>query len=54
MGSLIEESQDLHHDAMAATVPALDEMVETGREARAARTDRPGRVPGGGRPSLAR
>jgi rubrerythrin len=35
MGSLIEESQDLHRDAMAATVPALDEMVETGLEARA-------------------
>ena len=35
MGSLIEESQDLHHDAMAATVPALDEMVVAGREARA-------------------
>jgi len=35
MGSLIEESQDLHHDAMAATVPVLDEMVVAGREARA-------------------
>ena len=35
MGSLIEEGQDLHRDAMAATVPALDEMVETGLEARA-------------------
>ena len=35
MGALIEESQDLHHDAMAATAPPLDEMVETGTEARA-------------------
>ena len=35
MGSLIEESQDLHLDAMAATVPVLDEMVATGLEARA-------------------
>jgi rubrerythrin len=35
MNSLIEESQDLHLDAMAATLPALDEMVETGQEARA-------------------
>jgi rubrerythrin len=35
MTSLIEESQDLHHDAMVATLPALDEMVETGQEARA-------------------
>lgn len=34
MTSLIEESQDLHHDAMAATVPALTEMVETGQDAR--------------------
>jgi hypothetical protein len=35
MGSLIEESEDLHHDAMAATSVALDELVETGHEARA-------------------
>jgi len=35
MNSLIEESQDLHHDAMAVTAPALAEMVETGQEARA-------------------
>ncbi len=35
MGSLIEESQDLHHDAMDATLPVLDEMVATGQEARA-------------------
>ena len=35
MASLIEESQDIHHDAMTATVPALRELVETGREARA-------------------
>ncbi len=35
MGSLIEESQDLHRDAMVATLPALDEMVTTGQEARA-------------------
>lgn len=35
MGVLIEESQDLHHDAMAATTTSLDEMVETGHEARA-------------------
>jgi rubrerythrin len=35
MGTLIEESQDIHHDAMATTSVALDEMVETGQEARA-------------------
>ena len=35
MGVLIEESQDLHHDAMATTALALDELVETGHEARA-------------------
>jgi hypothetical protein len=35
MGVLIEESQDLHHDAMGTTMTALDEMVETGHEARA-------------------
>ncbi len=35
MGTLIEESQDIHHDAMTATGVALDEMVETGQEARA-------------------
>jgi hypothetical protein len=35
MGVLVEESQDIHHDAMATTASALDEMVETGNEARA-------------------
>jgi hypothetical protein len=35
MGALIEESQDTHRDAMAATAASLDEMVETGTEARA-------------------
>lgn len=35
MGALVEESQDVHHDAMATTATALDEMVETGNEARA-------------------
>lgn len=35
MGELIEESQDIHHDAMAATGASLEEMVETGTEARA-------------------
>jgi rubrerythrin len=35
MGVLIEESQDLHRDAMVATGSALDELVETGAEARA-------------------
>jgi hypothetical protein len=34
MGALLEESQDLHADAMATTRTALDEIVETGREAR--------------------
>jgi rubrerythrin len=34
MGALIEESQDIHSDAMATTHSALDEMVESGREAR--------------------
>lgn len=32
---LLEESQDLHADSMIATRVALDELVETGREARA-------------------
>jgi hypothetical protein len=35
MATLIEESEDLHHDAMATTTVALDELVETGLEARA-------------------
>jgi rubrerythrin len=35
MEALIEEGQDLHHDAMTATGVALDELVETGQEARA-------------------
>lgn len=35
MGALIAESQDIHCDAMAATATSLDEMVETGFEARA-------------------
>ncbi len=35
MGDLIEESQDLHHDAMGTTATALDELVETGTDARA-------------------
>jgi hypothetical protein len=35
MGTLIEESQDLHHDAMVATATSLDELVETGQDARA-------------------
>jgi len=35
MGSLLEESQDIHHDAMRSTATALDELVETGHEARA-------------------
>jgi hypothetical protein len=34
MGALMEESQDIHHDAMATTVETLDEMVDTGIEAR--------------------
>jgi rubrerythrin len=35
MESLIEESQDIHHDAMAVTNDSLDEIVETGADARA-------------------
>jgi hypothetical protein len=35
MASLIEESEDVHHDAMVATGDALAELVETGQEARA-------------------
>jgi hypothetical protein len=35
MGTLIEASQDIHHDAMKATALSLDELVETGQEARA-------------------
>ena len=35
MAALTEESQDIHHDAMSATSSALDELVETGQEARA-------------------
>src|SRR5665213_2619905 len=35
MNTLIEESQDIHRDAMAATTMSLDEMVDTGMEARA-------------------
>jgi hypothetical protein len=35
MSALIEESQDIHRDAMAATTTSLDEMVDTGIEARA-------------------
>jgi hypothetical protein len=35
MGLLIEESEDLHHDAMSTTAVTLEEMVETGNEARA-------------------
>jgi Ferritin-like domain len=34
MGALMEESQDIHHDAMSTTVETLDEMVESGVEAR--------------------
>ncbi|MGH9081033.1 MAG: ferritin-like domain-containing protein [Acidimicrobiales bacterium] len=34
MGMLIEESAELHHDAMATTAEALDELVETGHERR--------------------
>ena len=36
MGELIDASQDIHHDAMVTTTSALDELVETGHEARAA------------------
>ncbi len=32
IGALIEESHDLHHDAMRTTRTALDELVEVGRE----------------------
>ncbi len=35
MGELLEESQDLHSDAMATTTVTLDELVETGTELRA-------------------
>lgn len=35
MASLIEESQDVHHDAMRATGTSLEEMVEIGHETRA-------------------
>jgi len=34
MGELIEQSQDLHRDAMSTTSVALEELVETGRETR--------------------
>ncbi|HEY7917712.1 MAG TPA: ferritin-like domain-containing protein [Acidimicrobiales bacterium] len=37
MGALIEQSQDIHRDAMASTVGALDEIVETGAEVRTRR-----------------
>jgi Ferritin-like domain len=35
LGALIEESDDLHRDAMRATVVPLDELTERGREERA-------------------
>jgi hypothetical protein len=35
MEGLIEESQDIHRDAMVATADSLDEIVETGAETRA-------------------
>jgi hypothetical protein len=35
MQQLMEESQDVHHDAMASTRGTLEELVETGRESRA-------------------
>ncbi len=35
MDLLIEESEDLHHDAMTTTATTLEEMVERGHEARA-------------------
>jgi hypothetical protein len=38
MGELIEASQDIHHDAMVATVDSLDEMVEAGIDARTVRS----------------
>ncbi len=37
MGVLIEQSQDIHSDAMASTAEALDELVQTGAEVRAQR-----------------
>ena len=35
MAALLEESQDIHHDAMTATGDSLAEMVESGLDARA-------------------
>jgi rubrerythrin len=35
MGALIEQSQDIHHDAMQVTDASLSEMVESGMEERA-------------------
>lgn len=35
MDQLIEQSHDIHSDAMVTTTVALDELVETGLEARA-------------------
>lgn len=35
LGELVEQSQDLHADAMRSTVDELDELVEIGRERRA-------------------
>jgi hypothetical protein len=35
MGALIEQSQDIHHDAMQVTDASLSEMVESGMEDRA-------------------
>jgi len=35
MGALIEQSQDIHRNAMTVTDDSLTEMVESGREARA-------------------
>ncbi len=35
MAAVMEESADLHHDAMVTTTVALDEMVENGLDARA-------------------
>jgi hypothetical protein len=35
MGKLIEESQDINRDAMVLTTSALDELVESGSDARA-------------------
>lgn len=34
LGALVEQSQDLHSDAMRATTRSLDELVELGRERR--------------------